>query len=262
MLMTGDNPFQATESAATFKSGEKPKFLHVADPETQSGPMIMGKGENPFQSTGSEATFKSGEKAPKFLYTADDPQPGGTHLRQQQLEEDIPRRKRVGDNPGDWSCNQCDKQNFSRETECFRCKHPKGAPKTEEAPKKTKQDDPEDDEWKSIPGGRRGDWLCKKCGKHNFSKNKFNCFFCKTPRNPEKAEKDKSNEPIVPGSYRDYLRRKELGELDQEPPPWDSSGVADPTEVPEVVNDEVPPTPAQQADDDDYYDDAPDMGKY
>ena len=139
---------------------------------------------------------------------------------------------------------------------------PKGAPKTEEAPKKPKQDDPEDDEWKSIPGGRPGDWLCKKCGKHNFSKNKFNCFFCKTPRNPEKAEKDKSNEPIVPGSYRDYLRRKELGELDQEPPPWDSSGVADPSEVPEVVNDEVPPTPAQQADDDDYYDDAPDMGKY
>merc|ERR1712141_942465 len=120
-------------------------------------PMLM-TGDNPFQSTGSEATFKSGEKAPKFLYTADDPQSGGTHLRQQQLEEDIPRRKRIGDNPGDWACNQCEKQNFSRETECFRCKTPKGAPKTEKSPKKPKQDDPEDDEWKSIPGGRPGDW--------------------------------------------------------------------------------------------------------
>ena len=277
--MTGENPFQATEAAATFKPGEKPKFLHVAEP--QSGPMIL-TGDNPFQSTGSAATFKSGEK-PKFLHVAE-PQPG--QEQRQQRQRDLPKDDTISNGrPGDWICPKCSKNNFARNTNCFRCKLPKDADPTKQVeadqqqndeswknipngrpgdwlcPKcsnhnfsrnancfrcKTPKDAPKqveaenDESWKNIPNGRPGDWLCPKCDIHNFSKNKDNCFKCKAPRNQEK----KNNEPIIPGSYRDYLLRKERGE-GQEPPPWDPSGVASPSEVPEVVNDEVPPTPAQ-----------------
>ena len=61
--MTGENPFQATETAATFKPGAEPKFLYKADRPAQQGPMIL-TGDNPFQSTGSAATFKSGGRPP------------------------------------------------------------------------------------------------------------------------------------------------------------------------------------------------------
>ena len=34
MTLTGENPFQATETSATFKPGAEPKFLYKAPKET------------------------------------------------------------------------------------------------------------------------------------------------------------------------------------------------------------------------------------
>ena len=115
MLMTGENPFQATESAATFKPGTEPKFLYKAEP--QQGPMIL-TGDNPFQSTTGTATFKSGGRPA--------PDQGQHHQRRDDLmKQDDSWRDIPNGRPGDWLCPKCSKHNFSRNTDCFRCKTPK-----------------------------------------------------------------------------------------------------------------------------------------
>ena len=117
MLMSGENPFQATESAATFKPGTEPKFLYKAEP--QQGPMIL-TGDNPFQSTTGTATFKSGGRPPA-------PDQGQHHHRRDHdlMKQDDSWRDIPNGRPGDWLCPKCSKHNFSRNTDCFRCKTPK-----------------------------------------------------------------------------------------------------------------------------------------
>ena len=64
MTLTGENPFQATETAATFKPGAEPKFLYKAEPnQRQQGPMILS-GSNPFQKVETAPTFKSAARPP------------------------------------------------------------------------------------------------------------------------------------------------------------------------------------------------------
>ena len=66
MTLTGENPFQATETAATFKPGAEPKFLYKAEPnQRQQGPMILS-GSNPFQKVETAPTFKSAARPPHW----------------------------------------------------------------------------------------------------------------------------------------------------------------------------------------------------
>lgn len=71
---------------------------------------------------------------------------------------------------GDWECQDCKNINFSRRTECNRCKAPKPLP--------NKKDRKPASHLGGPPGlFKEGDWACPKCRNINFQR-RFKCNRC------------------------------------------------------------------------------------
>jgi len=92
----------------------------------------------------------------------------------QQAGFQRPREERRA---GDWDCPQCNAHNFAFKTACFKC----NIPKPESRPGANPM------QGRGGEGGRRavtrrpGDWNCRECNAHNFSRN-TSCFKCKVPK--------------------------------------------------------------------------------
>jgi len=89
---------------------------------------------------------------------------------------------------GEWNCAECNSKNFSRRTECFRCKVPKP------------DDGTGNNEQGSANRGNRdnsdqlkdGEWNCAECNSKNFAR-RTECFRCKVPK-PDDGTGNNGNE--------------------------------------------------------------------
>ncbi|CAI9766526.1 unnamed protein product [Fraxinus pennsylvanica] len=87
---------------------------------------------------------------------------------------------------GDWICSACNHFNFRKRNSCQRCTCPKdateadlssyGLHKSEVLPGDCYAQDPS-----VLPGWKTGDWICNRCGLHNYA-SRVECFKCNSPR--------------------------------------------------------------------------------
>ncbi|GMI27850.1 hypothetical protein TeGR_g11896 [Tetraparma gracilis] len=82
--------------------------------------------------------------------------------------------------PGDWSCPQCNMNNFASRTECFKC----NTPKDPNAPTVPGDAFPQQAHGGGNFGNdqvRDGDWSCPACNINNFA-SRVACFKCSAPK--------------------------------------------------------------------------------
>lgn len=85
---------------------------------------------------------------------------------------------------GDWMCEKCNGHNFASKASCFQCAAPK--PAQQLTASNVLPPPPQFAQLAQFPpvppaNMRPGDWMCDKCGKHNFA-SKMACFGCGVPR--------------------------------------------------------------------------------
>jgi len=78
---------------------------------------------------------------------------------------------------GDWNCSKCGDHQFARNQQCRMCKTPR-----DKSDKSDKSYNQNSSSVTSNVAVRPGDWLCPKCGDHQFANN-VNCRKCYT-QNP------------------------------------------------------------------------------
>ncbi|XP_055336614.1 zinc finger Ran-binding domain-containing protein 2-like [Paramacrobiotus metropolitanus] len=86
----------------------------------------------------------------------------------------------------DWECPECANLNFSKRTECNRCRKPK--PDEKSKMKKTGIEIGKQAAEKSKGLFSADDWMCTKCGNVNWARRK-NCNTCNAPKFQELEER-------------------------------------------------------------------------